>query len=628
QQQQQHRQGAVGEAPRFVRQPRPSASVSEGAAVRIDCRVAPLNDSSMQAEWCKDGLPLNAGSRLNTTFERGYVSLDILHTYPEDSGEYSCVVRSSFGMDQSNPMSLTVVAEEGVVTDTQLPEQSMVANIDRLDERLSARSTRQDYDDRIPQSAPQFVRQIDSAVVAENSSVRFETRVTPAADSNIQVEWYKNGVPVTLGSRIRAVYDRGYTALEMIYCYPEDSGLYCCLATNKHGSAQSNTAQLSCSGSAGVVTASALPASSVMNIQRLEEYGEEFRPMDADLRRADPPRFLAPLSPAQLQVPEAAAPAAFSARADPGNGNRVQAHWFCDGVLVQFGSRITAGFELGLAWLKFAYVNSEDSGTYCAVLESEHGQAQSTAAQLVCQPGGTGVVTSSQLPGNAEHSIRSLMQLEEEMATGRAAMPGADAQQQPPPVIVRGLVQPPELKEGERLGLQLQIEPARDGNLSVDWLKDGQAVTLGSRVHTDCERGLAWLQIGHCYAEDSGQYWAVVRNRSGAVESNRVAVLCHASESVVTRTQLPGGAQGFQRLEDLERQWREAPIGPEEFQFREFVEPQSQPHFDIMPESVTVCEGYPAKFLVKLSGFPRPRVAWYLNEQMIASVSPWILSYR
>uniref|UniRef100_A0A1I8FN15 DUF4912 domain-containing protein n=1 Tax=Macrostomum lignano TaxID=282301 RepID=A0A1I8FN15_9PLAT len=151
-------------------------------------RASRIDDIKLMVPWRWMWLPwLSVQFRLAIEHEhskRGYVSLDILHThYPEDSGEYLGVVRQQ----------LRVVAEEGVVTDTQLPEQSIGAQHRPSGrERLSARSTRQDYDDRIPQSAPQFVRQIDSAVVAEKlqRTIR-DRRVTPAADSNIQVEWYK-----------------------------------------------------------------------------------------------------------------------------------------------------------------------------------------------------------------------------------------------------------------------------------------------------------------------------------------------------------------------------------------------------------------------------------------------------
>lgn len=39
------------------------------------------------------------------------------------------------------------------------------------------------------------------------------------------------------------------------------------------------------------------------------------------------------------------------------------------------------------------------------------------------------------------------------------------------------------------------------------------------------------------------------------------------------------------------------------------------------PEPVEVAEGEPAKFMVKVSGYPRPRVTWWVNGTMIMTVS-------
>jgi hypothetical protein len=45
------------------------------------------------------------------------------------------------------------------------------------------------------------------------------------------------------------------------------------------------------------------------------------------------------------------------------------------------------------------------------------------------------------------------------------------------------------------------------------------------------------------------------------------------------------------------------------------------PVFDLMPEPCTVEEGDTVKFMVKLSGHPRPRLTWWLNGAIIVSVS-------
>jgi len=45
------------------------------------------------------------------------------------------------------------------------------------------------------------------------------------------------------------------------------------------------------------------------------------------------------------------------------------------------------------------------------------------------------------------------------------------------------------------------------------------------------------------------------------------------------------------------------------------------PVFDLLPEPVQTEEGETAKFMVKVSGNPRPRVTWWLNGTIVVNVS-------
>ena len=58
-----------------------------------------------------------------------------------------------------------------------------------------------------------------------------------------------------------------------------------------------------------------------------------------------------------------------------------------------------------------------------------------------------------------------------------------------------------------------------------------------------------------------------------------------------------------------------------EEKYIEEPQPRSPPAFDLKPEPVETGEGEPAKFLVKVSGFPRPRVSWWVNGSLIVGVS-------
>lgn len=72
--------------PQFITQIQ-SVTVEEAEAMRFECRVEPKKDPKLRIEWYRNGKLLPSGHRYRNVFDLGYVSLDILYVYAEDSGE-------------------------------------------------------------------------------------------------------------------------------------------------------------------------------------------------------------------------------------------------------------------------------------------------------------------------------------------------------------------------------------------------------------------------------------------------------------------------------------------------------------------------------------------------------------
>ncbi len=95
-------------------------------------------------------------------------------------------------------------------------------------------------------TAPMFITVPKSHfTVAEGRNAHFEAKVEPITDPNLQIEWLRNGSPITVGHRFRPIHDFGYVALDVIGTIEEDSGLYTCRAINAAGQAEFNL-QLEC----------------------------------------------------------------------------------------------------------------------------------------------------------------------------------------------------------------------------------------------------------------------------------------------------------------------------------------------------------------------------------------------
>jgi len=89
---------APRQPPHFITQIQ-SATVDEGEPVRFECRVEPKEDPNLRIEWYRNGKVIPAGHRYRSVYDMGFVSMDILYVYPEDSGEYVCKAVNDLGED-------------------------------------------------------------------------------------------------------------------------------------------------------------------------------------------------------------------------------------------------------------------------------------------------------------------------------------------------------------------------------------------------------------------------------------------------------------------------------------------------------------------------------------------------
>ena len=56
-----------------------------------------MHDPDLRVEWLHDGRPLQSASRFHTTFDFGYVSLDVRDLVPEDQGHYTAKAVNKMG---------------------------------------------------------------------------------------------------------------------------------------------------------------------------------------------------------------------------------------------------------------------------------------------------------------------------------------------------------------------------------------------------------------------------------------------------------------------------------------------------------------------------------------------------
>lgn len=86
----------IMEKPEFGR-PLRNAAVVEGKPVHLEATLTPVNDPTMVVEWYCNGKPIQQGHRFKTTYDFGFVALDILYAHSEDTGTYMCKAKNASG---------------------------------------------------------------------------------------------------------------------------------------------------------------------------------------------------------------------------------------------------------------------------------------------------------------------------------------------------------------------------------------------------------------------------------------------------------------------------------------------------------------------------------------------------
>ncbi|KAA3674164.1 uncharacterized protein DEA37_0013564 [Paragonimus westermani] len=600
----------VGSPPQILSPLVGLTEVPEGEPVHLEMRVAPPGD--LQIQWSKDGQPLSAGSRFNTSCERGLISLDVIYTFPEDSGMYTCVIVNPFGMVKAEPIVVSVIPE------VEPGQDQIDAQWAAMHEASAVPTREYDRDQRSrPTSVPQFAQQpvISSSDVLEGEPIRIEAQLVPTSDATLQVEWLHDDQPVGTGSRFNAVVDRGLVALEIGYCLAGDSGHYVCVASNALGQQKSNPVELRCTPEERIVTKSILDQASINHLRQLEEFGEEHSRHPEEEKQGIPPTFTGTIEPASVHVKEDDA-VSFVIPVDCGNGDRVTVEWRRDNEVVKTGSRITGKLELGLASLKIHYTQQTDAGAYTCHVTTEYGHADSQPAQLQCEVSGS-IIAASQLPGDKEKGLQAIEAIEAYLHAPRGEAFVEDGPSEAPQIL-NDLQSVGDIEEGMSVHFEVQIEPAGDPTLTVDWYKDDDLLSSGTRFRVTNDRGLATLDLLHTIAEDSGNYWCRVSNSAGHVDSHRAPLNCIAGASVITQSNLLQGSEGYNLIKAIEEA---AEPDENDFRYQEEEEADSAPQFDVKPQAATIAEGTPVRFLVRVSGKPTPKLTWYLNEQVIESDS-------
>uniref|UniRef100_A0A915K1M5 Ig-like domain-containing protein n=1 Tax=Romanomermis culicivorax TaxID=13658 RepID=A0A915K1M5_ROMCU len=229
-----------------------------------------------------------------------------------------------------------------------------------------------------PRGPPRFTSDLKSLVRYEGQSAHFETRLTPADDDRMIVEWYQNDHPMASGNRFKSTCDFGYVSMDIGQVSTEDEGVYYVRAYNDQGETYLQ-AELTVHPRPSLLLETQHPES-LAKIRALEApHGRNID--DTELENVSP-YFVVQLNSC-LDLVEGQ-PAHFEAQVQPTTDNKLRIEWYHNGRQLQDGSRFNMKHDFGLVVLDISGCIAEDSGAYICRAINEMGQAQ-TSADLICK---------------------------------------------------------------------------------------------------------------------------------------------------------------------------------------------------------------------------------------------------
>ncbi|XP_013792410.2 titin-like, partial [Limulus polyphemus] len=347
-------------------------NLQEGGFAHFEAQITPVNDFTMTTEWYFNGQPLTASTRMSTVFSFGYVALHIKYLRAEDSGVYMCKAINQKG-EAFSSATLKVKTMGEVVYDLGYPEQQRYQEkIQELEAWQQQQRQQVVVEEAVPQTAPVFRTPLRDVVdIQEGKIARFEARVEPTGDSNMRVEWLKDGKPLEASYRTTIFFNFGYVSLTIRGVDTRDSGTYTCVAINSVGTAKSS-ATLTCQTKQDVVLESQYPEG-LEKIQHLEDSSRFQRETYEETTVTQRPKFTEPLVGKDLLVEGQSAH--FETRLEPIGDPSMTVEWYFNGRPLTTGHRFKTYFDFGYVALDILYVFPEDSGDFTVTARNALGEA-------------------------------------------------------------------------------------------------------------------------------------------------------------------------------------------------------------------------------------------------------------
>lgn len=203
--QERRRQGRGGKVPPSFVTTVQNTTVNAGQLARFDARIN--GTKPIDVYWLKNGKKITPDIRYKTLEEDEVYTLLIIETVPEDSAKYECVAINSAGEARCEA--------ECIIQAPSTPSKPSKPTTPGTEK------------------APAIVEPLKDQTIREGQAVTFRCKIT--AKPAPQVTWQKGDKVIKPSKYFQMPKDGDYCTLKISEAFPEDEGVYKCVATNPAG---------------------------------------------------------------------------------------------------------------------------------------------------------------------------------------------------------------------------------------------------------------------------------------------------------------------------------------------------------------------------------------------------------
>ncbi|CAH1789051.1 unnamed protein product [Owenia fusiformis] len=585
-------------------------TVTDGDTVILECNVT--GDPKPDVKWMHDGKPIKSTEDFKISYDGTVAKLEIMEVFPEDSGEYCCIISNSAGEVKT---SSHIVVEEKAKAKKKGPEKR----------------------------APYFIQEFEPEYeVMDGTTVELIVRIGGTAP--LDVIWLHNNKEIKKSSDIYKLTSQGDTyKLQMEEVFPEDAGSWVCEVYNDVGDVDTACKLIVKEEESAPTPAPTKPTPT--KTTPTKQMPTKVSPAKTDINSNPPvpesgsqddgfeetvsPEFIR--KPRSLDIDEGTC-AKFTCQVDA--APMATMVWSKDGKPVEDSARIKI-YDDGIDTytLEIPHCLSTDEGRYACVATNFEGSDKCSFG-LKVRPLQDGPVDFRDLlkskPGlkiltSGESTESEPQEKEPEQLDFRHMLKRHVKTKKKPEFLTN--LEDVRVNDGDVLILECKVEGIPEPD--IKWYFGKEELKEGDFTMS-YDKTVAHLELDETLPEDAGEYICVATNETGSTQQS-CDVRVRSTSEISENGSSIGSTASSTRSSPSKTASEERDTNAVQLDFRNVlknkVKTKKKPEFISRPRDEVVKEGSSVTFECKVNGIPPPDVTWFFGKKEIKESKYFHMSY-